>query len=455
MNRVCRRRVLRGMLHGGAVTVGLPLLNCFLDGNGTALADGRPMPIRFGLYSWGLGMSAPVFVPKKTGKDFDIPEEIQALAPLRDQFNLLTNLTAFNDDAPVLGHVTGWVVSRTGAPQGERDRPTRQTWDVRIADQIGRATRFKNLVATASGNPGTSYTYEDPATPVPADYSPVRFYERLFGPDFTDPNRPGADEAGADGPLSNERARLMARKSALSAVMEQAASLNRRVGVEDRVRLDQYFTGLRHLEKQLELQLTAPEAIGACHAPARPSDGVEMGDESAHVAERNRLMSDLLAMAVACDQTRMITMAYSDMSAKTVRPGLNSPHHATTHEESIDEKLGYRPNCSWFTRRAMEGFAYFLQAFAAIKEGDGALLDNMFIVADSDHSDAFMHSVEKMAVFTAGRAGGRLKTGLHLDMKGAPMSRVALTALRTAGVEAGSFGAGTNQTSAVVSDILV
>src|SRR5581483_8893990 len=34
-----RRRVLRGMLNGGLVTLGLPLLNCFLNENGTALAS--------------------------------------------------------------------------------------------------------------------------------------------------------------------------------------------------------------------------------------------------------------------------------------------------------------------------------------------------------------------------------------------------------------------------------
>ena len=51
-----RRRVLRGMLSGSAVTVGLPLLNVFLNGNGTAMADGAPLPVRFGTWAWGLGM---------------------------------------------------------------------------------------------------------------------------------------------------------------------------------------------------------------------------------------------------------------------------------------------------------------------------------------------------------------------------------------------------------------
>ena len=443
MQGLTRRRALRGMLEGGAITVGLPLLNCFLNGNGTALADGKAMPVRFGMFSWGLGMNKAVFVPKKTGKDFEFPEEIACLAPLRDQINLLTNFSAFRDAAGLVGHVTGWIISRTGAPPAGNNL-TAETWDIKIANQIGRQQRFKTLTATASANARTSYSYEDPNTPNPAEYSPLEFYGRLFGPDFNDPNakdfRPSP--------------RTMSRKSALSAVMEDMSWLNKRVGAEDKARLEKYFTGLRHLEKQFDQQLTKPEPLAACAPKAGPKE-TKMNNDSPFVEERNKMMSDLLAMAVACDQTRVINMAYDEMSSNTVKPGYEKPHHTSTHEEPIDEKLGYQPTCSWFTRRSMEGFGYFVKSFADIKEGDGTLLDNMLIVADTDHGDARIHSLEDMPVFTAGRAGGKFKTGLHLDMKGTPMSRIALTAMRTMGIEMQSFGGGTNRTSDAVSDVLV
>ena len=48
MARLSRRRFLQGTLEGGAVTIGLPLLNCFLNDSGTALASGAPIPMRFG-----------------------------------------------------------------------------------------------------------------------------------------------------------------------------------------------------------------------------------------------------------------------------------------------------------------------------------------------------------------------------------------------------------------------
>jgi hypothetical protein len=48
-----------------------------------------------------------------------------------------------------------------------------------------------------------------------------------------------------------------------------------------------------------------------------------------------------------------------------------------------------------------------------------------------------------------------MKTGLHVDMKGAPMSRLALTAMRTLGMDVQKFGGGTNQTSDSISEIVV
>jgi len=45
---ISRRTFLRGAVGGAAVSIGLPLLDCFLDGNGEALADGNALPVRFG-----------------------------------------------------------------------------------------------------------------------------------------------------------------------------------------------------------------------------------------------------------------------------------------------------------------------------------------------------------------------------------------------------------------------
>ena len=71
-----RRRVLRGMLGGGAISVGMPLLDCFLDTNGTALADGAPLPVRFGTWFWGCGLTPGRWEPKTLGANYEMAPEL-------------------------------------------------------------------------------------------------------------------------------------------------------------------------------------------------------------------------------------------------------------------------------------------------------------------------------------------------------------------------------------------
>ena len=445
MSKISRRRVLRGMLNGSAVTVALPILNCMLNDSGTAFASGAPLPVRFGTWAWGLGINADIFVPRKIGTNYDLPEEAAALRPVRDYINIITNTTAYRDNYQNLCHYTGWVIARTGAaPKDQNDIPG-ETIDVTIANQIGRSTRFKSLSATATGDVRNTYSYENSNTPNAPEWSPLQFYTRLFGPDFPDPNAP----------TFKPDPRIMVRRSVLSGVLDQTRRLMREVGTEDRARLDQYFTGLRHLEQQFDQRLRKPEPIAACRKPAAPESDPPMGMDAESVEVRHRMMTDLLVMALACDQTRVFNMAYSAASASTIKPGYEKPHHTTTHEEPVDPKLGYQPTASWFTRRAMEAWAYFVEAFTKVKEGNGTLLDNVFIYATTDHGYARLHTLDGIPVFTAGRAGGRVKSGLHIDAKGTALTRVGYTALRVMGVDTPSWGVNSNNTSKEIGEILV
>ena len=81
-----RRNAMKGMLGGAAVTVGLPLLDCFLDGNGVAMAaTGAPVPIRFGTWFWGLGVNPNRWFPDKAGPGYDMKPELAPIAPLRHE----------------------------------------------------------------------------------------------------------------------------------------------------------------------------------------------------------------------------------------------------------------------------------------------------------------------------------------------------------------------------------
>jgi hypothetical protein len=445
MKAFTRRRVLRGMLDGSAVTVGLPLLNCFLNGNGTALASGEPLPIRFGTWGWGLGMNEAIFVPKKTGRNFDLPEEIEALAPIQKHINLFTRFNTFKDASPLMCHHTGWVILRTGiAPASDNIRPG-ETIDVTMAKHIGNTTRFQTLSATATGDARDSYSYENTNSVNAPEWSPVRFYQRLFGPDYQDPNAPEF----------KPNPRAMVRKSVLSSVLDETKSLSRDAGAEDKARLDQYFTGLRELEKQFDIQLTKPTPLAACKHLDQPKDDIKPGLDATLVAQRHKIMTELMVMAVACDQTRVFNMAYAGETAATAKPGYEKPHHTATHEEATDPTLGYQKEVSWFTRRAMEAWRDYVQALAGVSEGDGTLLDHMVVYALSDISYAKIHSLDNIPMFTAGTAGGKIKTGLHVQGTGDPGTRLGYTLMKLFGLDIASWGKLSNTTSKDIGEILV
>ncbi|WOJ94677.1 DUF1552 domain-containing protein [Congregibacter variabilis] len=444
MSKFNRRRLLKGMVNGVGVSVALPFLEAFLNGSGTALASGRPMPVRFGTWGYGLGGTSEIFVPKKTGANYDLPEEIAAWEPVRDDINLFTNGSAFPDSSPNNNHFTGWVVSRTGVAPEDSNVVPAETIDVTVAKQIGRATRFSSLTATATADARDTYSFLNAATPNAPEWSPLQFYNRLFGLEFQDPN---ASEFNLD-------PRLIARRSVLSGVMDQSRSMMKSLGAADRQRLDQYFTGLRQLEKQFDQRLTKPEPIASCVAPTEAPVNPLMDKSADAVKLRHQMMTELMVMAVACDQTRVFNMTYSAAFSSIIKPGYPKPHHTCTHEEPVDEAVGYQHHASWFTRRAMESWADFVQAFKAVPEGDGTLLDNVLILGTTDVGYARTHAIDGMPVFLAGRAGGKVKSGRHIDLGGGSVAQVGYTALRTLGVDTPSWGTLSNESSEVIAEVV-
>ena len=442
---ISRRRVLKGTLEGTAVTLALPLLDCFLNNNGTALADGTKMPVRFGTWFWGLSMNKSIFVPKKVGANYDLPEEIASWAPIQQHMNLFTGLTAFRDTDPNLCHYTGWIIGMTGqSPKNGNDKPG-ETLDTTISNQIGRTTRFKTLTACATGDVRSTVSYETANAPTTPEVSPINLYTRIFGPDFQDPNAA----------TFKPNPRVMVRKSVLSGVIGELKGMSQEVGASDKQRLDQYFTGLRDLEKQFDIQLTKPEPIAACVAPKPVTSEPALGTEATVMKLRHKMLADLIVMAVACDQTRVFNMNWSSASSNTSKAGYEKPHHTTTHEEPIDPTLGYQPNCSWFARRSLEAWADYVDAFSKVKEGDGTLLDNVLIYALTDVGFARIHSLDNMPAMTAGRAGGKVKTGLHINADGATVGRMGYTMQKVMGLDIERWGERSNNTNKEFGEILV
>jgi hypothetical protein len=445
--RFNRRSLLRGLLGGSAICIGVPALDMFLNANGNAWADGAKLPVRFGTYFWGLGLTdTPTggtrWVPKTIGSNYEITPELESLGKVRNKVSVFSGFRAIGDGKPNVVHWSGHASILSGVAPSITNSFEAPSFDTVIADAIGNSTRFKSIEISPSGKivSYSTRTGRGFATP---ETTPVTLYARLFSEGFQDPNDPNWK------PDPN----IMLKQSILSAVKEQRAALMADVGKADQVKLDQYFTSIREMENQLAVQLQKPEKCEACVVPKRPEEAKKSASIDV-VNTNNKAMAKLLAMGLACNQTRVFNCVHTPGSSETYIAGDSKIYHQYTHDEPTDAKLGYQPMTSKLAGLVMQGFGDFLGELDAIKEGDGTLLDNTLVMGFSDTGYAKIHSLENIPMLLAGGAGGKHKGGQHVAGKGDSVTRVSLTAQQIIGAPVGEFGAGAMKTSRPISEVM-
>lgn len=443
--------MLRGTLAGGAASMGLPLLDYFLNDNGTALAQGAPLPLRFGAWMWGCGVNPDRWAPSTAGEGWDLSIELAALGReiasggmVRDHVSVLSGFDVMLGGRPNFPHSGGLVSTNSGSVPEEDFVRVAPTLDSVLASQIGGATRFRSIEMSATGNPNEAYSFEARGIPNSPEISPAALYARVFGPEFADPNA---------GPFVPDP-RLMLRQSVLSVVKEDRDRLTQQVGTHDKERLDQYFTSVRQLEQQIDVLLAGPPDLESCMKAPEPG-AEDLGTEVGQSQLTNRLMAEIISFGLACDQTRVFSMMFSAPISGLRQPGSNSQHHQLTHDEPLDAELGYQPFATQFVLDSMEAWADFVEILASVPEGDGTLLDNCLVWAHSDVSFAKVHGVIGVPMMIAGRASGRIKPGVHVAGGATQTSRVGLTIQQVMGLNVESWGTQSMEATRSVNEVVV
>jgi hypothetical protein len=435
-----RRSLLRGALAGAATSVALPALEAMLNGNGTALADGRALPRRLGVFFWGNGVRHRFWIPRERGKDWMLSEELEPLAPVKSYINVVTGMNVKTGNEQ--GHHAGTVGVLSGSPMFSQPHPSSayaSTFSAPSIDQvaaavIGRSTRFRSLEVGVSRrmteNEGTTLLYlshRGPDSPNPPEYDPGRVFDRLFGA----AGRPGT---GPEGGSALQAARLVG-KSVLDVVAEDAGALRGKVGASDKRRLDQHMDDIRDIERRVAEDWRRP---ARCQPGQFPGDFREVNGQEP-LARLNEAQSRLVALALACDLTRVFSFMFSGSVGLTVywQVGEDQVHHQMTHDEPGDQPLVHAA-----TVFIMSQFAQLLQTLKATPDGAGNLLDSSVVLASSDTADGREHTLEDYPLVVAGRAGGALAyPGIHhRSDKGDNASKVLLTVLRAAGLRLPTFG---------------
>jgi hypothetical protein len=419
-----RRKFLRGVIGGAAVSVALPSLECMFDVNGTAYAeDGAPPPTRFGVWFWGNGVRPEQWTPGGSSP-WTPSAELMPLAGLSEYVSVPSGFEIKTATHP---HHSGMSGIMTGA-RYHQNGTTRDTIvstfaypsvDMVAADALGGETPLRSLevgITRFRGtDEGTSFqhlSHNGPNNPNASEYSPSNLFNRLFGM-----------------PVDAQIDR--ARRSVLDVVSAQITALQGRVSVADRARLDQHFTSVR----QLEMRLAA--GASACTVPADPGTFPDV-DGREQIEQQNQAMSDLVALALACDLTRVFSVLYSTAGSGVIvwQVGATNSLHQTCHDQPLPQ-----PTVHAATVFTMERLADFLRTLRDTTEGASNVLANCSILCTSELSDGWRHSNNEFPILIAGQGGGRLRGNVHYRSPSAEnTSKAVLTALRGAGVPAASFG---------------
>lgn len=427
-----RRNALRGILAGGAaITVGLPFFDAMLDDNGVALAGGAPLPTRFGLWFFGNGVRLDSWTPTQ-GPDWQPPAD-GALAGLMDVKQYVSVVSGLSVKTPRHAHHSGMSAVCSGGRHLKVDdvRDTIvSTMQHPSVDQIAAAhfqatapKPYRSLEAAVTRfrgtDEGTTFQYlshngsaAGETNINPSEESPQLLFDRLFG-------------GGTVEPVVKR-----ARASVLDAVGGQIGPLKNKLGAKDKARLDQHLSSISDLEKRLTAMDTA------CNDPTAPGDFPDVEGKE-QMAEKNQVMSDLVAVALACGLTDAFSIMFSTCGSGVVMwvAGATDGQHYMNHTEAAPYTKQHDS-----VKFTMQQLGYFLGRLRDTPEGASNLLANSSILVCTEHTEGWTHSQDDLPMLICGHGGGRLKGNVHHRDDGGNASRALLTALRGAGLPLTQFG---------------
>ncbi len=437
-----RRTFLRGL----GVCLALPTLESLIPKVRAASTGAQGlastttgMPLRMGFVAFANGSNYKRWVPIGEGRDFELNEGFAAMKELKDKFQIITNLahdTANNwGDGPG-DHARSGASFLTGCHAWKTLGSKLQlgvSVDQIAARQVGHLTRIDSLQLGVEGERlygscDTGYpcayqyniSWASESLPLAPEPNPRAVFEMLFGS--------GVGEERE----ANLLKRLERRKSVLDFVLEDVRDMNRKLGRNDRQKVDEYLAGVRKIEQQIE----KAERFKMPDAQSKTPAGIPE-DHEQHVD----LMYDLMAVAFQTDSTRVVS--YSVAPEGSNRPfvnlGIPEGHHFLTHHAGNEEKI---QKVVKIERWYMERFARFLKTLDSMKDADGtSVLDNSMIVYGCGLGDGNKHNHDQLPVILAGKGGGTVNPGQHLKLpQSTPMTNLYVAMLERMKVQASRVG---------------
>ncbi len=415
MKRLSRRTLLRG---GAGLGLSLPLLDAMLP-SASAQAAATPRRILFEFKANGDQTARRFTATGETSFAFD-----EFLSPLEPYRNELLGLNKLNrrygslGDKRSDGHQQGgaslapWESGSGSYPIGGKEGVTigyvlGPSADYEIGERVIKANanvKYRHLVyrvGQKNNDIWNMHSHAGPVgtqNPVQPETDPYAAYARIFT--F------GADDEAAKAAIEK---RLLKKQSALDLVLEEAGSLQTKLGSADRARIQQHMDALRDIERTLS---NGNGALGC--VPFELGEKLDPYKDDNHQAV-GKLFQKISTLAFACDITRSINFNWSGNTSNRVyrNLGLEEGHHDISHnsDEAAFVKIRAIQKHLWTMSTSL------YEDLKAVPEAGGTLWDNTLVVHWSELGQGDTHSENDALVVLAGGAANHFKRGRYLDFQ--------------------------------------
>jgi hypothetical protein len=449
-----RRNFLRGF---GGVAVGLPFLETFQTSS--ANAQSTDPARRFVVFFECNGVNMSRFFPATdfgplTAASFS-GRCIEPLAPYAEKLLRPRGVHMVprgfgrdggggDDHAKGMGHkLTAQLLAND-----EDEYAMGISVDQAIAQGINHADReaLTLLVGRKSNGVLGHISYRGRGQPVTGENNPWLAYQDFVGLNTAD--------------LESRDRVLRRRQSVLDLVSAEMDDL-RRAGLSrpDVDKLDMHYTAIRDLE-----QIAGNEGLIACNldtAVTQELQGLDPNniDRDSEFAKVGRLQMDVLALAIACDYTRVATLQWGSGAGGPIYrwDGMQHDynHHKISHGSTTDSGgegslVGYEKMLYDIDRWHATQFKYLLDRLSSYDEGTGTVLDHSAVMWANELSDGQEHNYMDLPFVLAGSCHDYFKTGQYIkvtkqqNMKNdqdAPHNKLLTMFMNACGVPTNQFGA--------------
>ncbi len=358
MKPIDRRSVLRG---AGGVAVSLPFLDAMLP---RRQAHAAPPPQRLFTFFTENGVVERAWYPTGDEKDFTLGPIPPILAPfdraqLKRNLILIQGLDQYGQrgDAHRAGRA-GCLTSQIYLNTAGISFAQGISLDQAVASHVGASTCFRSLEAGVLAGRARSggIFYSGPNQAIPAEDDPAKLFARVFSDGVT---------CGGAASASQDFARLHGRKkSILDRALDEYKRVQAKVAPADRQRLEVHAEAIRQVERRLSSATPAAPAKG-CAMPAAPAAATDF-------RAIGKAQLDLLALALACDLTRVASIQWHSHDTVFGWVGARDLHHTLAHAQGSAEGAEQIIRIvTWFAEQAV----YVIERLKAFGEAGG---DNLF-----------------------------------------------------------------------------